>query len=355
MTESAITEDLKQENELLLLQLHQVQEELEHYYLECQKLKKGAPHKSYGTADSTASASSDSFAGTPSKLLSRLVKKTKPASTGTPLNDIVISSPQYRALSERNAQLDADLERSRKEVNALNQKLGQLTEEVDAHQQREEKKAAELSELEKKNQQLTQDNNILAKEKVKLEEERDRQTLALNSVTSELEKNRGKNAQLEAELRQSQEEVHALNGNIKELTEKVETYRLQEEQRKTELAELAKKNEHLAQENTALASKKTALEKQIEENRSGLQSAKSDLSIALRLQSLREADLKDLQKRYSEILKTKKSQDELLAKLQKRLSDAAQYLRVINSQDDDGNQENLAQNLVRALSGETAQ
>ncbi|MBE8232171.1 MAG: hypothetical protein HAW67_00445, partial [Endozoicomonadaceae bacterium] len=34
-------EELEQENELLLLQLHQVQEELEHYFLENQKLKNG--------------------------------------------------------------------------------------------------------------------------------------------------------------------------------------------------------------------------------------------------------------------------------------------------------------------------
>nr|VFJ62271.1 MAG: hypothetical protein BECKDK2373C_GA0170839_109514 [Candidatus Kentron sp. DK] len=33
-------DELQQENELLLLQLHQVQEELEHYYLECQRLNR---------------------------------------------------------------------------------------------------------------------------------------------------------------------------------------------------------------------------------------------------------------------------------------------------------------------------
>lgn len=40
-------EELKQENELLLLQLHQVQEELEHYYLQTQELGKVNGHSSY--------------------------------------------------------------------------------------------------------------------------------------------------------------------------------------------------------------------------------------------------------------------------------------------------------------------
>lgn len=56
--QAAINPELKQENELLLLQLHQVQEELERYYLENQKLKQNpvAPAKPrkpvhYGAAD----------------------------------------------------------------------------------------------------------------------------------------------------------------------------------------------------------------------------------------------------------------------------------------------------------------
>lgn len=55
---AAPSQELKEENELLLLQLHQVQEELERYYLENKKLKFGSAHKPkaeardyYGAAD----------------------------------------------------------------------------------------------------------------------------------------------------------------------------------------------------------------------------------------------------------------------------------------------------------------
>jgi hypothetical protein len=42
--------DMEEENQLLLLQLHQVQEELERYFLKCQKLEKGGGSTSSGSA-----------------------------------------------------------------------------------------------------------------------------------------------------------------------------------------------------------------------------------------------------------------------------------------------------------------
>lgn len=53
------SEELEQENELLLLQLHQVQEELEHYFLENQKLQSGN-----GSSSTSMTSSSPSFYNT---------------------------------------------------------------------------------------------------------------------------------------------------------------------------------------------------------------------------------------------------------------------------------------------------
>jgi hypothetical protein len=44
-----LKDDVQQENELLLLQLHQVQEELEHYFLENQKLKSAGAHDAHAS------------------------------------------------------------------------------------------------------------------------------------------------------------------------------------------------------------------------------------------------------------------------------------------------------------------
>ena len=52
-----------------------------------------------------------------------------------------------------------------------------------------------------------------------------------------------------------------------------------------------------------------------------------DLAVAIRMQSLRSTDLKDLQTQYAELLQQKADQDDLLQKLTVRLGSAAQYLR----------------------------
>ncbi|MBR9650063.1 FkbM family methyltransferase [Thalassovita aquimarina] len=61
--------------------------------------------------------------------------------------------------------------------------------------------------------------------------------------------------------------------------------------------------------------------------RSSEEKAKQDLSLALRLQSMRDADISALEKKYAEVLQQKESQDQLLRKLTARLSSAAKYLQ----------------------------
>jgi FkbM family methyltransferase len=60
-----------------------------------------------------------------------------------------------------------------------------------------------------------------------------------------------------------------------------------------------------------------------------LETAQSDLSLGLRLQSLREADLKALQARYGKLLNENEEQAKLLRQLTERLSAAAYYLEQI--------------------------
>lgn len=55
--------------------------------------------------------------------------------------------------------------------------------------------------------------------------------------------------------------------------------------------------------------------------------AQQNLSVSLRMQMLREADLKDLQQRYGDLLQNKEAQDDLLSRLTASLSNAAHYLQ----------------------------
>jgi FkbM family methyltransferase len=76
---------------------------------------------------------------------------------------------------------------------------------------------------------------------------------------------------------------------------------------------------------------------------------KSDLSVSLRLQTLRENDLKELQTRYAEVLETRDAQHRLLLKIRKRLSLAAEYLSQLKNEHDEQRKNELTSGLVESL------
>ena len=89
----------------------------------------------------------------------------------------------------------------------------------------------------------------------------------------------------------------------------------------------------------------------IEQLQSEIDQASTDLSIALKLQMLRESDLADLQQRYKETVDLKDRQARLLETLKERLSVAASYLRQLDA--DESTEEIMAvtAKLMSALEG----
>ena len=89
----------------------------------------------------------------------------------------------------------------------------------------------------------------------------------------------------------------------------------------------------------------------IEQLQSEIDQASADLSIALKLQMLRESDLADLQQRYKETVDLKDRQARLLETLKERLSVAAGYLRQLDA--DESTEEIMAvtAKLMSALEG----
>jgi len=71
------------------------------------------------------------------------------------------------------------------------------------------------------------------------------------------------------------------------------------------------------------------VQKQIEKLTKELNEAKQTVSLSVKLQMLKEGDLKDLQERYQVVLLTQKKQYELLTKLSQRLNVAAKYFNPI--------------------------
>lgn len=182
-----------------------------------------------------------------------------------------------------------------------------------------------------------------------------------------------------ATLRQ---QIEALRNKLEILQETVEVQSGELIERKAEIQSLSESKQALMAETAAKAQEfsrvlETAgkekianLEKQLEQckakalNEKGeqgaeitrlnesLEKAQSDLAVSLRLQALRESDLKDLQARFGEVTELKNKQHELLVKLGQRLGTASEFLKQLNTPDDAGHPKDAADRLAEALTGE---
>lgn len=112
------------------------------------------------------------------------------------------------------------------------------------------------------------------------------------------------------------------------------------------LQESSKREKTLEAEKTQLEKKLSALEQardeqrilagnyleQINQIKDELRKTQQSANLAIKLQMLRESDLKDLQQRYSEVVSTQEQQHILLNKLEDRLRLAASYFRQLCDQ-----------------------
>jgi len=96
----------------------------------------------------------------------------------------------------------------------------------------------------------------------------------------------------------------------------------------------------------------SAREKALSEKEAELHKTKSDLSVAIRLQALRDADLKELQGRYGAAIDLRDQQHELLVKLRHRLGDAAAYLSQIEPRPAEASDGMPAGDSTRTLAGD---
>ena len=123
--------------------------------------------------------------------------------------------------------------------------------------------------------------------------------------------------------------------------------RLDNQALRLRIAELEQQTNELAQERDKRAN-------EAEETHKALERMQDDLSVALRVQHLRDADLKELQGRYEKMLTVKERQDELLAKLTSRLELAAHHLQALETESNPDEQGDL-RNLIHALAGDRDQ
>lgn len=210
------------------------------------------------------------------------------------------------------------------------------------------------TELNEIRQELQQAREEAAKEREQLTSERDSLKKKLDERERQFEKT---SEEQRAALNKEQEARARLEKQLDQVREEAAKERDQltseRDSLKKKLDKLKCENERLASELADLKTENERLAAQVAEQDEELRDARSDMSVAIRLQTQRDGDLKDLQQRYEALLTRKEKQDELLGKLNHRLSIAAQSLRQLGA--DSASQtsdRDAAQELLRALSGE---
>jgi hypothetical protein len=122
---------------------------------------------------------------------------------------------------------------------------------------------------------------------------------------------------------QLQAHVQTLNGELQEA-----------QARQAELEALRQAHEQLQRDHEAAVSDRQAQAKHAAEREAKLKhelaEARQTASLSVKLQLLREADLRDLQSRYQAVKEQQQQQHELLTKLAQRLSVATQYFEQLS-------------------------
>ena len=228
---------------------------------------------------------------------------------------------QTRDQAQQQAQSQAE------QSQALAAELQSAREQADQHRSRIQELESALSEQGGKAEQLTFECEQLRHKLAEAERNRDQAQQVAQSQSEQSQT-------LAAELQSAREEADQDRSCIQEL--------------ERTLSEQAGKAEQHASQIESLSSQLKTAQEQTTKHQAQFEKAQADLSLALRLQMLRENDLKELQSRYGEVLTIKDEQQDLLTQLHHRLSRAAEYLQLVHAQSDD---QRLPDELLEALTG----
>lgn len=143
---------------------------------------------------------------------------------------------------------------------------------------------------------------------------------------------------LEDKLAAFEQQTAELAARKAELQEQLEQLRLEFEASRSEAAEKLRRAEQAPEQREILEAR--------------LEEARADLSSALRVVTLRDADLRDLQERYGKLLEIRNQQQELLGKLGHRLGAASEYLQALRESDGASDHPAAVEGLAQALSGD---
>lgn len=190
-----------------------------------------------------------------------------------------------------------------------------------------------------------------------------RTSIECKTLRQESQRYRDEVKQLEELSIATQERLRELHDSLESLETEKQALLSGSEEKERQARELEEKLRELDVQREELHILLEQREKEVEETRNESrqqfnilnernEKLLDNLSVAVKVQALREADLRELQERYKHINEANRRQVELLNKLRQRLGAASEYLKQLNLQENDAYREELTFNLVRALTGE---
>lgn len=139
---------------------------------------------------------------------------------------------------------------------------------------------------------------------------------------------------LEAELEAAREQAARLQSEAETAGEKLKAAQEARARAEADLQETRTAHAGLKEQLTrvtALQSRVEALVRDRDVHRAAAETARADLGMALRMQAMAAADLKDLQDRHAALSATKERQDALLGQLALQLGDVSEHLQQIEA------------------------
>lgn len=133
-------------------------------------------------------------------------------------------------------------------------------------------------------------------------------------------------------LSQASDALDVETGKCNVLEERLEQARAKNSEQAAEISDHAAQLKAAADQATAQANKQT--QKALQQAEQTASAARADLALALRMQTLAQSDLQDLQARYARSEQTCRSQATLLQKLTPRLQQAAAQLQALTQSGD---------------------
>lgn len=250
--------------------------------------------------------------------------------------------------SAKERELESQLETLKQQSEDLVSAKNQLQEQLEQKRVEYENRVSELDEqlqtaTQEAEQRLAALTTDLEQSKRALEEGKRLQESKLSELQAALET---KTRSLEDDKRLQESKLSELRAALEAKTQALEAT---EQTLKSKVGEfeasLEAKNKEMSQAADAHRDQREALE-------ASLAQVRSDLSVALRVQALRDADLKELQNRYAKLEDVKNQQHELLTKLGQRLGAASEFLKQLGPANQSDSASGSTDELARAIGGE---